>query len=64
MILRIRAFTKLMLQGNVRAAVRWITERSGGGVLMPSDLTEVSHPNGKKSSMTVFDVLRTKHPEP
>jgi len=54
----IRVFTKLMLQGNVCAAVRWITE------LKPSDLTEVSHPNGKKSSITVFDVLRAKHPEP
>jgi len=59
----IRVFTKLMLQGNYCATVQWITERSGGGVLMPSDFTEVSHPNGKKSSMTVFDVLHTKHPE-
>ena len=60
----IKVFTKLMFQGNVCAAVRWITERSGGGVLKPSDLTEIFHPYGKKSSMTVFDVLRTKHREP
>ena len=59
-----RVFTRLMLQGNVRAAIHWITERSGGGVLAPSALTEIFHPDGTKSSMSVFDALRYKHPEP
>ena len=50
----VKVFTKLMLQGNVRAAVCWITERAGGGVLKSSDSTTVS----------VVDALRLKHPEP
>jgi len=37
----VRVFTKLMLEGNVRAAVRWLTEHSGWGVMKPSDFTEV-----------------------
>ena len=48
-----------MLEGNVRAAVRWLTERSGGGVLKPSDSTTIG-----RSSMTVFDALSLKHPDP
>jgi len=35
----IKVFTRLMLEGNVRAAVCWLTEHSGGGVLKPSDST-------------------------
>ena len=53
-----------MLQSNFRAAVRWITERSGGGVLACSALTEVSHPHNTKSSMSVLNLLHSKHPEP
>ena len=33
----IRVFTKLMLQGNVQAAVHWITEHAGGGLLSPCE---------------------------
>jgi len=44
----VKVFTKLMLQGNVRAAVRWITERTSGGVLDPSD--------------SVVSALQSKHP--
>ena len=46
----VRVFTKLMLQGNVRAAMRWITERTGGGLLNPTQ--------------SVVDALKSKHPEP
>ena len=55
----VKVFTKLMLQGNVRAAVRWITERAGGGVLKSSDSTTVNH-----TVMSVVDALQLKHPEP
>ena len=57
-------FTKLMLEGNVRAAVRWVTERAGGGLLMFSDSVDYSHPQLGTLSGTVLDVLRSKHPEP
>jgi len=45
-----------VIQGKLRDAVRWITERSeDGGVLRPDQITE----NGK----TVLEILRNKHPE-
>ena len=55
----IKVFTRLMLEGNVRAAVRWLTERSGGGVLRPSDSTTIGG-----TSMTVLEALGLKHPDP
>jgi len=48
-----------MLEGNVCAAVRWLTECLGGGVLKPSDSTTIGG-----TSMTVFDALGLKHPDP
>ena len=48
-----------MLEGNVRAAVRWLTERSGGGVLKPSHSTTIGG-----ASMTVLEALNLKHPDP
>ena len=39
-----------MLQWNIRAAVRWITERAGSGLLSPSE--------------SVVTVLQLKHPDP
>jgi len=53
-----------MLEGNVQAAVRWLTEHSGGGVMKPSDMTEVSLPDSGKSSISVIDALHLKHPDP
>ena len=48
-------FTRLILCGRVREAVRFITDRARGGVLKPSD-------TDAKSGNCVFDVLREKHP--
>ena len=48
-----------MLDGNVRAAVHWLTERSGGGVLRPSDSATIGG-----ISMTVLEVLGLKYPDP
>ena len=49
----IRVFTRLMLHGRVRAAVRWVTERIKGIVLSPSDTVEGSTP--------VMDVLHQNY---
>ena len=53
----IKVFSRLMLRGQVRSAVRWLTDRAPGQILIP---TSVVDPSGK----TVFDVLKEKHPEP
>ena len=58
-----RVFTRLMLFGRVRAAMRWLTSRSKGHVLAPTDV--VSFPvNNSVQSMSVIDALKTKHPQP
>ena len=50
----IRVFTRLMMQGRVRSAVRWMTERaSSSGILDPNATVNTS---GK----TVLDVLKEK----
>ena len=46
-----------MLQGKVKAAVRWATERSNGAVLSPGDAVN-------SFSTTVLDILQQKHPDP
>ena len=53
-----------MLEGNVRAAVCWVTERAGGGLLRPTDSVEYNYPQLGVISKTVLDVLRLKHPDP
>ena len=50
-----------MLEGNVRAAVRWLTERAHDGVLKPSDVTELFVPGSGKISALVLDALHHKH---
>ena len=43
----------------MHAAVRWLTEHSGGGVLKPTDSTTIGG-----ASMTVLEALNLKHPDP
>ena len=59
-----RVFSRLMMQGKIRAAVRWITERSSNGLLAPTDETIVTVGDGSTTSMSVLDVLKSKHPNP
>ena len=54
-----RAFAKLMFQGRVKAALRLITEQSGGGILQLDSCVSGS-PNN--APLTVHDVLLSKHP--
>jgi hypothetical protein len=51
-----KIFARLMLQGRVREAMRWISEEGKGGVLAPNHVLE--------SGMTVLEVLQDKHPQP
>jgi hypothetical protein len=53
----IKIFTKLMLQGKVRDAVRWITKRNSTDVLLPQATLECG-----EVRRTVFDILQEKHP--
>ena len=52
----VRVFTRLMLRGKVKAAVRWATERSRGVVLSPDNVVDGSE------GATVLEILRQKHP--
>ena len=54
----VMVFTRLMLRGQVRSAVRFITDRIHGGGVMPLDAsTGVPGYSG-------LDILRKKHPDP
>ena len=50
-----RAFNSKVLSGRLRSAVRGLTSREGGGVMMPDD-------DCTKTGRPVIDVLRDKHP--
>lgn len=49
-----------MLQGKVRAATRWLTERSKRSVLLSTDTVS----NGSGKNLSVVDALKLKHPLP
>ena len=53
-----------MIQGKLRAAVRWLTERDSAGLLSPSEMTKVKTSSGEEIDVSVLDVLRLKHPDP
>ena len=49
----------MMMEGKVRSAMRWLTSRSGGGLLHPND--EVIDSTTKTRKL-VIDILKEKHP--
>ena len=53
----IRSFTKLMFEGNTRAALQLLTGHGQGGVLNLNDPADPSNPE-----FSVRDALRAKHP--
>ena len=59
-----RIFHRLMIEGKVRSAVRWITERERGGLLKATDVTTAKDSHGQNAEMSVLEALRLKHPEP
>uniref|UniRef100_A0A1X7SEZ1 Uncharacterized protein n=1 Tax=Amphimedon queenslandica TaxID=400682 RepID=A0A1X7SEZ1_AMPQE len=56
-----KVVTRLMLQGKVRAAMSWLTDRSKGSILFPSNKITMSV-NGARCETTVIDALKSKHP--
>ncbi len=53
---RTKTFHQKVLCGNLRGAVRYLTDREKGGILYPDDINE-------KSGETVQSVLESKHPD-
>ena len=51
-----KTYTRLVLEGKLRQAVRFITQRDQGGVLQMDDLDS-------KSGLPVLEVLQSKHPD-
>lgn len=54
-----RMFTRLMFQGKIRAAMRWLTDRCKGSVLLPTDLV-ATNIDGKEISIPVVEALKLK----
>jgi hypothetical protein len=53
---RTKTFHQKVLHGNLRGAVRYLTERQKGGILYPDNIN-------KKTGCTVQSVLESKHPD-
>ena len=51
-----KTFSRLALQGKLRSAVRYLTERDGGEIMLPDEIDA-------KTGDTVLDVLQSKHPD-
>uniref|UniRef100_A0A1X7SXQ2 Reverse transcriptase domain-containing protein n=1 Tax=Amphimedon queenslandica TaxID=400682 RepID=A0A1X7SXQ2_AMPQE len=57
-----KVFTRLMLLGKVKAAMRWFSGESRSGLLLPTDSVQLQS-NGQTSPIKVVDALKLKHPE-
>ena len=57
-----RVFTRLMLLGKVKAAMRWLSDESRGRILLPTDTIQVQT-NGQIDSVSILDALKVKHPK-
>ena len=55
-----RSFSKLMMEGKVRAALRLITKQGGGA---PMAIDQIVNTDVNGTTQTVFDILKLKHPE-
>jgi hypothetical protein len=53
----LKTFTRLMLLGKVRDAVRWLSAGDTGGILNPQTLIQVG-----QQEKNVFEILQEKHP--
>ena len=53
---RAKIFNRKMLRGDLRGAVKYMTETEKGGVLMPDDIDE-------KTGNSVAQTLESKHPD-
>ena len=53
-----------MLNGKVRAAIRWLSEKGRGSVLQPSDLIQTKDIRGNMSKLSVWEILHQKYPDP
>ncbi len=51
-----RKYNSMVLDGKLRAAVRFATDQGGGGVLLPTD-------SCTKTGRPVMEVLRSQHPD-
>uniref|UniRef100_A0A0A9XX31 Transient receptor potential cation channel subfamily M member 6 n=1 Tax=Lygus hesperus TaxID=30085 RepID=A0A0A9XX31_LYGHE len=51
---KVRIFTRLVMQGRLRDATRFITDQAGGGVLKPEDVLS--------DGSMVLETLKKKHP--
>ena len=51
-----QTYHSMVIDGRLRAGVRWLTNRDGGGILNPEDADT-------KTLRPVIDILREKHPD-
>ena len=58
-----RIFSKLMLEGKVKSALRYVTDNVKGGVLSLDNTVTVKGDNGQQEPKSVLDILHSKHPE-